>query len=106
MNTKKLDGSNVSFFQQLSRIVTSNGDQLQGESEDRVNILLLGYGGPGHDGPYLTDTMMVASIQPSTKHVALLSIPRDLVVDIPGYDYRKINSVLSFGRDSKYPGGG
>lgn len=106
INTKKLDGRNVSFFQQLSRIVTSGGDQLQGESEDRVNILLLGYGGPGHDGPYLTDTMMVASIQPSTKQVALISIPRDLVVDIPGYDYRKINSVLSFGRDSKYPGGG
>ncbi len=106
INTKRLDGSKLSFFQQLTRIVTSNGDQLQGEADDRVNILLLGYGGPGHDGPYLTDTMMIVSFQPSTKRVALISIPRDLVIDIPGYDYRKINSVLSFGRDQKYPGGG
>lgn len=106
INTKKLDGGKLSFFQQLTRIVTSGGDKLQGETDDRVNILLLGYGGPGHDGPYLTDTMMVISVQPSTKQVALISIPRDLVVDIPGYDYRKINSVLSFGRDQKYPGGG
>lgn len=108
VNTKKLDGTNtkVSFFQQLTHLVTSNNQQLQGEREDRVNILLLGIGGPGHDGPYLTDTMIVASVQPSTGKVALLSIPRDLVVDIPGYDYRKINNVLSFGRDQKYPGGG
>ena len=106
INTKKLDGSKLSFFQQLKHIVTSGGDQLQGEADDRVNILLLGYGGPGHDGPYLTDTMMVVSVQPSTKKVALISVPRDLVVNIPGYDYRKINSVLSFGRDQKYPGGG
>ncbi len=106
INTKKLDGSRLSFFQQLTHIVTASTQQLQGEADDRINILLLGYGGPGHDGPYLTDTMMVASFQPSTKKLALLSIPRDLVVDVPGYDYRKINSVLSFGRDQKYPGGG
>lgn len=106
INTKKLDGGQLSFFQQLAHLVTANDQQLQGEADDRVNTLLLGIGGPGHDGPYLTDTMMVASFQPSTKQLALLSIPRDLVVDIPGYDYRKINNVLSFGRDQKYPGGG
>ncbi len=107
INTHK-DGSNakLSFFQQVAGIVTHNDALLQGEREDRINILLLGIGGPGHEGPYLTDTMIVASIQPSTKQVAMISIPRDLVVDIPGYDYRKINSVLSIGRDQEYPGGG
>lgn len=108
VNTKKLDGSNsrLSFIQQLTHLVTSGSQTLQGEDQDRVNILILGIGGPGHDGPYLTDTMIVASVQPSTGQVALLSIPRDLVVDIPGYDFRKINNVLSFGRDQQYPGGG
>ncbi len=108
VNTQKLDGSNrrLSFIQQLSHLVTAKDQTLQGEDQDRVNILILGIGGPGHDGPYLTDTMIVASVQPSTGKVALLSIPRDLVVNIPGYDYRKINNVLSFGRDQKYPGGG
>ena len=106
INTKKLDGSKLSFFQQLTHIVTSTDQQLQGESDDRVNILLLGYGGAGHDGPYLTDTMMLVSFQPSTKKVALISIPRDLYVNIPGYGYRKINEIMSDGRDQKYPGGG
>jgi len=108
VNTQKLDGTNkkLGFFQQLSHLVTAGDRQLQGEAEDRVNILLMGIGGPGHDGPYLTDTMMVASYKPSTKQLAMISIPRDLVVDIPGYDYRKINNVLSIGRDIKYPGGG
>ncbi|MBI3572602.1 MAG: LCP family protein, partial [Candidatus Kerfeldbacteria bacterium] len=106
VNTKKDGGQRVSFFQQLTHLVTASNQQLQGENDDRVNILLLGIGGPGHDGPYLTDTMIVASYKPSTRQLSLLSIPRDLVVNIPGYDYRKINNVLSFGRDIKYPGGG
>jgi len=108
VNTQKLDGSGkrLGFFQQLGRIVTARGDELQGESEDRVNILMMGIGGPGHEGPYLTDTLMVMSYKPSTKEVAMLSLPRDLVVNIPKYDYRKVNSVLAIGRDQKYPGGG
>lgn len=107
VNTRKLDNANgkVGFLTQLGHLVT-NDRQLQGEENDRVNILILGIGGPGHDGPYLTDTMLVASYKPSTNQLALLSIPRDLVVNIPGYDYRKINNVLSIGRDIKYPGGG
>lgn len=108
INTKKLDGTNaqVSFFQQLTHIVTANNQPLQGEADDRVNILLMGYGGPGHDGPYLTDTMIIASYKPSTKQLALISIPRDLVVNIPGYYYRKINSALTDGMYANYPGGG
>ncbi len=34
--------------------------------DERVNVLLLGYGGPGHDGPYLTDSMMMLSIGPAS----------------------------------------
>ena len=35
--------------------------------DERINILLLGYGGPGHDGAYLTDSIMVLSIRPGTR---------------------------------------
>src|SRR5919206_3759017 len=38
--------------------------QTQIDSLNRINIALYGYGGPGHDGPYLTDSIMVISIQP------------------------------------------
>src|SRR5882672_5886013 len=46
----------------------------------RVNILLLGMGGEQNDAPYLTDSIMAASIDPTTGRVMLMSIPRDLVV--------------------------
>jgi len=70
---------------------------LKGEGNGRINILLLGVGGGTHDGPELSDTMMVMSIDPVNKTVALLSIPRDLYVKIPGYGYSKINAANSDG---------
>lgn len=73
------------------------GAKLAGAAEDRINVLLLGMGGAGHDGPYLTDTIMIASIKPSTKELALISIPRDLGVYIPGYGQQKINHVNAYG---------
>jgi len=70
---------------------------LIGEKEDRINVLLLGMGGLGHDGPYLTDTIILVSIKPSTQQVAMISIPRDLGVDIPGYGPNKINHANHYG---------
>src|ERR1700682_6230844 len=46
----------------------------------QVNILLLGMGGEENDAPYLTDSVMAVTIDPTTGRVMLLSIPRDLVV--------------------------
>lgn len=96
----------VGFFDQIKRLVTSGDKQIKGEELDRVNILLVGMGGPGHDGAYLSDTIIVASLKPSTREVALLSIPRDLLVEIPKYGWRKINNANAFGymEDSKKGG--
>lgn len=74
---------------------------LKGEGDGRINILLLGIGGAGHDGADLTDTMMVVSVDPINKTVAMLSIPRDLRVDIPGGGESKINAVHAFGEQNK-----
>src|SRR3982074_1239733 len=46
----------------------------------QVNILLLGMGGEQNDAPYLTDSIMAVTIDPTTGRVMLLSIPRDLGV--------------------------
>jgi LCP family protein required for cell wall assembly len=67
---------------------------LKGEGDGRVNILLLGKGGAGHDGPDLTDTILVASIDPIAKEIALLSIPRDLWVKTSA-GQSKINAVYA-----------
>ncbi len=65
------------------------------------NILLMGYGGPGHEGAYLTDTMMVAHIDTKTKKATLISIPRDIWVNVPTDSkdtfHSKINAVYQMG---------
>lgn len=44
-----------------------------------------------------SDTIIVARLLPSEKIISLLSIPRDLQVDIPGYGFNKINAAYSYG---------
>ena len=51
----------------------------------RINILLLGYGGSENDAPYLTDSIMAASIDPTSHRVMLASVPRDLWVTIDAW---------------------
>ncbi len=70
---------------------------LKGEGDGRVNILLLGRGGGKHDAPDLTDTMMLASIDPVNHTTTLVSIPRDLWVQIPGHGNMKINAAWETG---------
>src|SRR6056297_1478853 len=69
---------------QIKHLVESSDKELRGEKNDRINILLLGMGGKGHQGSYLADTIILGSIKPSTKEVAMISIPRDLTVPIDG----------------------
>lgn len=70
-------------------------ETLKGEGDGRVNVLLFGKGGPGHEGPDLTDTLIVASIDPIAKTTTLVSIPRDLWVTVAGRGSSKINSVYA-----------
>lgn len=73
--------------------------KLKGEGDGRVNILLMGRGGAGHDGPDLTDTVLVASIDPVNKKAGLVSIPRDLWVESK-YGDSKINAVFANAKSS------
>jgi LCP family protein required for cell wall assembly len=73
--------------------------KLHGEGDGRVNIMLLGKGGPGHDGPDLTDTLLIASIDPVSKDAALLSIPRDMWVKT-GNSSMKINAVYAIAKQN------
>lgn len=96
-----------SIFQKLQYIVFNHNQKpLAGGKDDRINVLLLGIGGPGHDGAFLTDTILLASIKPSTKQISLISIPRDLAVNIPGYGVQKINSADAYGEIKQANWGG
>lgn len=93
----------INFFNKLKKLVPIADKLLIGEEADRINIMLLGMGGENHDGGYLTDTMMVASLKPSTKQVSLVSIPRDLTAPVSGW--RKINSINAYA-EKENPGSG
>jgi LCP family protein required for cell wall assembly len=54
--------------------------ELTQEKKESLNVLLLGIGGGTHDGPELTDTIILANINPDKNEVNLFSIPRDLWV--------------------------
>jgi LCP family protein required for cell wall assembly len=91
---------------QIKRLVESADKELKGEEIGRINILLLGMGGKNHDGGFLTDTIILASLDVAEKKVALLSIPRDLSIPMEGMGGRKINNVNAFAEaESKGSGG-
>ncbi len=94
-----------SLFSTIRHLVGAGDRQLKGERDDRINFLLLGIGGKGHDGPMLTDTIIFASYKPSTNDIGMLSIPRDMAVPIPDEGYRKVNHANYFG-EQKEPGAG
>ncbi|HAZ16310.1 MAG: Cell envelope-related transcriptional attenuator [Parcubacteria group bacterium GW2011_GWA2_43_13] len=84
--------ANIPIFSHIKKLVLADNKPTQ-PADDRVNILLLGIGGEQHDGGYLTDTIIIASLKKSTHQVALVSIPRDMLVPLPDKTWRKINSV-------------
>ena len=70
----------------------------------RLNILIMGIDRrPSETGlAYRSDTMMLASFDPKTKQLGILSIPRDLYVPIPGYSApQRINSALALGEQQR-----
>jgi len=64
-------------------------------TSERTSVLIMGYGGQGHDGAYLTDSLSVISVVPSNRHTSLISVPRDLWIQYPpnSGQYTKINAV-------------
>lgn len=94
------------LINQMGNFVFEQKNKLAGIKDDRVNVLLLGMGGLNHDGPFLSDTIILASIKPSTGEVALASIPRDLSVPFEDQGWVKINHINSIGEVRKSGSGG
>lgn len=62
--------------------------------DNRVNVLLLGMAGGGHEGATLTDTILVASYNLETNNLHIISIPRDLW--LPSFS-SKANAIYQIG---------
>ena len=99
----KLTGSNPGAI--LGCLVKVKCDSTLASTTQRINIALYGYGGDGHDGAWLTDSIMVVSIQPRpgrTAQIAEISVPRDWMVPIDAAGgkpyYGRVNEAYSDGQ--------
>lgn len=79
------------------------------DGASRINILLIGLDYRdwlANEGAPRSDTMIVFTVDPITKTAGMMSVPRDMWVNIPGFGYSRINTAYSSGEGSKLPGGG
>jgi LCP family protein required for cell wall assembly len=77
------------------------------DPREPLNILLLGSDRrPGEGWQTRSDAIVVVRLDPARQRIALLSLPRDLVVNIPGYGYARINAATVYGESDSYFGGG
>ncbi len=99
LTNKIFVGQKTTFIQKVQGFLrgSSGSIKLEGEDLGQVNVLLLGIGGEGHDGPYLSDTIILAQVRPDIKSISMTAIPRDYLVNLSGYGYRKINAAFAEG---------
>jgi polyisoprenyl-teichoic acid--peptidoglycan teichoic acid transferase len=79
------------------------------DGANRVSMLVMGLDyrdWQAGEGPPRTDTMILLTVDPVNRTAGILSIPRDLWVSVPGYDYGRINTAYQLGEAYKLPGGG
>lgn len=79
------------------------------DGASRINILFIGLDErdlEANEGPPRTDSMIVFTIDPVSKTAGMLSIPRDMWVNIPGFGYSRINTAYPSGEGAQLPGGG
>ena len=79
------------------------------DGKSRVTVLVMGLDYrdwiASDDAPR-SDTMMLITVDPITLQAGMVSIPRDLWVEIPGFTYNRINTAYMFGEAYNLPGGG
>lgn len=80
------------------------------DGASRVSVLVMGLDyrdWAAGEGAPRTDTMILLTVDPLARTAGMLSIPRDLWVNIPGgFNYGRINTAYSLGEAYKYPNGG
>ena len=95
----------ASFYPFLFHLVFDRGVSLK-QTDNKINILILGIGGGNHDGPNLTDTIILATLDQKSNKITLSSIPRDLWMPSLEANDKKINSAYAYGEAVRKGGGG
>lgn len=71
------------------------------ESPSAMNIVLVGYDKRPEGNAEVTegrsDTIILVRIDPDKDFIGMLSVPRDMLADVPGYGLYKLNAAYAFG---------
>lgn len=102
------DGSVTGTTQELTLADGRSITLVPWDGTSRFTVLVVGLDRrPGETGlAYRTDTMMLVSIDPASRSLGILSIPRDLYVAVPGYsEPQRVNTPMVLG-EIRQPGSG
>ena len=102
-----ITGENKSIFDTAKSLLVGSENKELKSDNGRTNIVLLGMRGENDpNGGLLSDSIMIISIQKESKKIAMVSIPRDLRVQIPNTKgYNKLNAAHALGFQQKPPQG-
>lgn len=93
------------LINQISHLISADTKKLAGENNGRTNLLILGMGGLGHDGAFLTDTIIILSYNHESHETSMVSLPRDFLVKLSNTSYQKVNYVYTAGEYSQNSNG-
>ncbi len=97
-----LQSSRAAELATASIALKTSGMLLPRDNQGHTNVLLLGVGDANHTAAHLTDSIIVASVDPADASIVLLSIPRDLYVeDAEGIPPGRINTLYAIYRNAK-----
>jgi LCP family protein required for cell wall assembly len=111
------DGSSNAGSVYVAPIQPGDTEPKVWDGKSRINVLFFGLDYRECDATHnyeecdtnensRTDSMILFTLDPITMTAGMLSIPRDLWVNIPGFDYGKINTAYYLGASYNLPGGG
>lgn len=92
---KTTNNSNAPINLDLPLVLDTS--QIDEDDKTELNVLLIGYGGAGHQGGMLSDVIQVAHLDFEKEIISFIAIPRDLEIQLSNGQNKKINSVFSYG---------
>ena len=100
VNYQKIDKTKLDINEDLYNDVSSVNENITKENFDKIKTVVF-FGTDSRDTENMSsgrsDTIIIASINPITKRIKLISIPRDTYVTISNYGKDKINHAYAYG---------
>jgi anionic cell wall polymer biosynthesis LytR-Cps2A-Psr (LCP) family protein len=95
LKNKKKNQEQMTTKTNIANQLNSDTSHIETDDQKELNILLIGYGGAGHQGGMLADLIQIAHLDFVQQIITFISIPRDLELNLNNGTYRKINNVFS-----------